>query len=82
MRGRVEREEPAPVEQAYPHVARWVRSEGWIEIGHDEWSRSFVRALDLGGTVWEGEPAYPSLDEALRALETGLAAWMRRQGID
>jgi hypothetical protein len=42
------------VEQAYPHIARWVTAHGWIEIGSDGYSRSFVRALDEGGMVWEG----------------------------
>jgi hypothetical protein len=42
------------VEQAYPQIARWVTAHGWIEIGSDGYSRSFVRALDEGGMVWEG----------------------------
>ena len=73
---------PSPFEQAYPQIARWVRSQGWIEIGQDDWSRSFVRALDVGGLVWEGDTVYHSVDEALDALETGLATWMRQQSID
>lgn len=72
---------PSPFEQAYPHIARWITAQGWIEIGQDEWSRSFVRALDLGGMVWEGGSSYPSVDDALQALETGLVEWMRQQGI-
>jgi len=61
----------------YPHIAAWVREEeGWIEIGQDDYSASFVRALYGGGTVWEGEPRYPSLDEGLRALDAGIAAWL------
>lgn len=83
MRGGAEgSEERSPFEQAYPHVARWVRSRGWIEMGQDDFSRSFVRALDIGGMVWEGERSYPSVDEALRGLETGLATWMRQQSLD
>ena len=53
-----------PVEQAFPHIARWVTSQGWIEIGSDGYSRSFVRVLDEGGMVWEGAETYPSLDAA------------------
>jgi hypothetical protein len=52
---------------------------GWIEMGHDDMSRSFVRALDEGGLVWEGQDDYATLDDALRDLEAGLAAWMREQ---
>ncbi|HLL47357.1 MAG TPA: hypothetical protein VK399_11650 [Longimicrobiaceae bacterium] len=47
--------------------------EGWIEIGRDDFSRSFVRALDIGGMVWEGAEEYDSLDDALRALDDGIA---------
>jgi hypothetical protein len=66
------------VEQTYPAIARWVASYGWIELGHDG-SRSVVRALDVGGMIWEGEPTYPTLDDALRALEAALAQWLREQ---
>ena len=65
-------------EQAYPNTAHWVTSYGWIEIGQDDYSTSFVRALDIGGMVWEGKANYGSLDEALQALEAGLAEWMKK----
>jgi hypothetical protein len=54
-----------------------VTGEGWIEIGRDEYSRSLVRALDIGGLVWEGEEEHAAVDAALQALEEGLAAWMK-----
>lgn len=60
------------IEQTYPHVADWVTTRGWIEVGYDEASRSFVRALDSGGMVWEGAPSYPSLDDALHVLDLAL----------
>jgi hypothetical protein len=66
----------------YPHIARWVQAYGWIELGSDDSSRSFVRALDIGGMVWEGQERYPTLDEALQALESALAEWMRAQGFE
>ena len=66
----------ASFEDTYPNIAEWVH--GWIEIGQDEYSSSFVRALDVGGLVWEGESSYGTLDEALQALEAGLAAWMEQ----
>ena len=44
-------------------------------------SPSFVRALDEGGMVWEGQEHYPTLDAALQDLETALVAWMREQGL-
>jgi hypothetical protein len=68
-------------EQSYPQITRWVRTHGWIEIGEDDYRRSFVRALDIGGMVWEGreQSEYATIDDMLRALEEGLAAWMREQ---
>jgi hypothetical protein len=61
-------------EGRYPHIASWVQ-DGWIEIGRDDCGRPFLRAMDIGGVVWEGDEAYPSLDEALLALDHGIAEW-------
>jgi len=61
------------LEDAYPHLAAWVYERGWIEIGQDDYSRSFIRVLDEGGMVWEGKSRYPSLGAALRAADTALA---------
>ena len=66
-------------EDAYPHIASWVRDFGWIEIGQDDFSRSMVRALDIGGLIWEGKPSYATLDTALQDLEQALAAWFRTE---
>jgi hypothetical protein len=68
-----------PFAARYPHIADWVM-DGWVEIGHDEYSHSFVRAFDIGGTVWEGEDEYATVDEALQALDAGIAAWMDENG--
>jgi len=42
------------VDEAFPHLTAWVKMHGWIEIGYDDYQRSFIRALDSGGMVWEG----------------------------
>ena len=67
------------IERTYPHVARWVKTHGWVEIGSDPCRPSFVRALDEGGMVWEGAASYPSFDAALRALDTALKEWLHEQ---
>ena len=67
-------------EQTYPHITWLVTNQGWIEMGQDGNSPSFVRALDPGGWVWEGESHYPSLESALAALDAGIVAWMDEQG--
>ena len=61
-------------ESVYPNIARWVM-DGWIEIGNESYTDSFVRALDEGGMVWEGKSKYPMLEDALRDLDRGIAEW-------
>jgi hypothetical protein len=70
---------PTSLEQSYPRITRWVKTHGWIEMGQDDYSRSFVRALNGGGMVWEGQERYATLDDAMRALEAGLSEWMAEQ---
>jgi hypothetical protein len=67
-------------EHMYPNITRWVQSYGWIEIGDDGQSPSFIRALDEGGTVWESEEDDTRLGEALDALEAGLAELLKQYG--
>ena len=56
----------------YPNPAAWTESYGWIEIGEVDFSQSFVRALDMGGMVWEGKSKYKTVDAALDDLEAAL----------
>lgn len=56
----------------YPNIDRFVFEQGWIEIGSNEYSLLFIRALDTGGLVWEGTQFYDTLDDALADLERGL----------
>jgi len=69
------------VEQLYPSLTRWVKTHGVVEIGPVDYLRSFVRALDAGGMIWEGAESYPTLDDALRALDEGIQEFMRDQRI-
>lgn len=71
-------------ETFYPNIAHFVDAIGWIEIGHNDDSplTSFIRAIDMGGMVWEGKDKYSTLDKAFQDLEKGLGKWMREQGID
>ena len=70
------------LEQAYPHIARWIKTQGWIEIGSDGMSPSWIRALDEGGTAWGGGDPRKSLDEAFEELDAALGKWMREQGLE
>jgi hypothetical protein len=68
------------VDETFPHLAEWVKTHGWVEIGYDDARRSFIRALDNGGMVWEGEMVYNTLDSALEALDDALAVWVKENG--
>ena len=71
---------PNGFEQLYPNISEWVNSYGWIEIGDDGQSSSFVRALDEGGLVWEDHDDDATLDEVLSALDSFLAEQMTEYG--
>jgi hypothetical protein len=73
---KVLRSKPAPerpaVEELYPTIARFVRTQGHIEIGDQESFGFVARALDYGGLVFEGRKV-KTLAAAMSALEKGLA---------
>jgi repressor LexA len=68
------RQEPA-FEATYPHLARWIMGDGWVELGRTDYTRSMARALDEGGMVWEGKESYTGLDDLLQDLNEGIARW-------
>jgi hypothetical protein len=69
--------EPPSFDEMFPAIARWIlQEEGWIELGADHYSNSLARALYGGGMAWEGTDDYGSLDESLRAMDKGIAAWL------
>ena len=57
-------------------IARWIALGGLVEIGQYQHRGSFVRALDEGGMIWEGEQHYQTLDDALLDLDFGIGAWI------
>ncbi len=69
----------ASFDEMYPHIARWVKEHGWIELGNDGMSCSWVRALDEGGLIWEGGDASQPVDVAFQQLEAALVEWLREQ---
>lgn len=72
--------EPYSFERSYPNIAAWFSNGGWVEIGYVEYTKSFVRALDEGGIVWEGASKYGSIDRALEALDKGITEWVEEYG--
>jgi exodeoxyribonuclease V alpha subunit len=70
-----------PFDEKYPIIHRFVEEIGWIEIGQHEMISAFVRAYDLGGTVYEGKDSYPNMEAALQDLEAGIKAYLDEHGI-
>jgi hypothetical protein len=73
--------EQASVEKLFPTIAKWVRGYGHIEIGDQEMFGFVARAIDYGGMVFD-DTRPNTLDEALAALEKGLAEYFEREGIE
>ena len=61
--------------EQYPYINRFVEERGWIEIGDSECIDSFVRAYDLGGTVYHGKSSYPTMELALQDLDKNIKAY-------
>jgi hypothetical protein len=59
----------------YPYVDEWVQGDGWIEIGYDYNTKSFIRVLDEGGMIWSGRARYTSVDEALAEANGAIETW-------
>ncbi len=57
-----------------PPPAAWVK-DGWIEIGYDYNTQSFIRVLDEGGMIWSGRARYTSVDEALAEANGAIETW-------
>ena len=63
-------------EEKYPNLTDFIYTQGVIKIGYDEDTSSFVVAYDEGGTIYEGQDSYNSLEEAFEDLETGITAYL------
>ena len=63
------------IDQQYPSIAAWIK-DGTIEIGRCDYTKSFIRASDDGGIIWEGAEKYNSLGDALTDLDQGIAKWL------
>ena len=67
-------------DELYPNISSWADGGGWIELGRDDYSRSLIRVLDIGGMLWEGKEAYPTIAAALDEAEACIAQWYEENG--
>lgn len=64
-------------DQQYPNLAAWILSgDRWIELGQNDFSRSLIRILDLGGLTWESGQPFETMDQALETADQALAEWI------
>ena len=61
-------------EKTYPYLHLYVSHQGWIEIGPDDYSDSWVRILDEGGM--HAKLDEDTLDESLAKAEAWAKEWM------
>ncbi len=61
-------------EKSYPYLHLFVSYQGWIEIGPDEYSDSWVRIIDEGGMRLEEDE--DTLDVSLAKAEAWAKEWM------
>ena len=64
----------------YPNIAWWVDGRGWIKLGQDDYSRSMIRVLDIGGMLWEGKDTYQTIAEAMDEAEAFIGRWQEENG--
>ncbi|MCA9963574.1 MAG: hypothetical protein KC423_05005 [Anaerolineales bacterium] len=67
-------------DEQYPNIAWWVQ-EGWIEIGQDEYSQSFIRVLDAGGLVWESQTSHTTVADALAEADAAIEQYADENGL-
>ncbi len=72
----------SPLADKYPCVAALIREDGWIELGLQEYTRTYARALDMGGMLWSGGSRKMTLEELLEAMDDGLAKVFDELGIE
>lgn len=64
------------IDNKYPILAKWVKSEGDIELGENGVTESFIRVLNEGGMLWESKREYKTIDEAFRAAEKAIQIFL------
>lgn len=63
-------------DELYPNIAWWAQG-GWIELGRNDCRRSFIRVLDIGGMLWEGQKQYDAAGDAMDEAESFISQWRR-----
>ena len=67
-------------DEQYPNITSWIQ-DGWIEVGQDDYSRSFIRVLDTGGLVWKSKQTHPTVAEALAEVDAAIGRYAAELGL-
>ncbi len=51
-------------------------ADGCFDLGQDDFTRSAVRILDIGGLIWESDQHYETVAGALDGAERALTKWV------
>ena len=55
----------------YPHIHWWIENQGYLQLGGDEFNKSFVTVIDEGGVCFEAKNA-KTIEEGLESAEAFL----------
>jgi hypothetical protein len=69
-------------DELYPNIAWWIQGAGWMELARDDYRKSVVRVLDIGGMLWEGTEPYDSPGDAMDKAESFIAQWRKARTHD
>ena len=71
---------PTELEKQYPNIVKWLKEDGWIELGESPYAGGGAKAFDEGGCVFEGRSSYRSLDAMLKDVDAGIGRWLKENG--
>ena len=60
----------------FPFLMELINSGGNLEIGYIYQMGISAIATDEGGTIWEGEESYESIETLLKDAENGVKIWI------
>ncbi len=60
----------------FPFLTELINSGGNLEIGYIYQIGISAIATDEGGTIWEGEENYESIETLLKDAENGVKTWI------
>lgn len=58
--------------EKYPHINWWIENQGYLQLGGDEFNKSFVTVIDEGGVCFEAKNA-KTIEEGLESAEVFLS---------